>query len=207
MTITTHWKSIALLCIGTPVVCYSICILLNLTIGHRTASCSSKAADYSEDEATKSPYDQAMFFKNRGNKFFKASRYEQAIECYTNALKCCPEEAVNERATFYQNRAAANENLKNFEAALSDINSALELSPKYLKALNRRAHLFEKLDRLQECLLDVTACCIFEQFRNAENVLCVDRVLKRLGQQKAKEERPNLPRELPSTLFIQNYLG
>uniref|UniRef100_A0A5K3F028 TPR_REGION domain-containing protein n=1 Tax=Mesocestoides corti TaxID=53468 RepID=A0A5K3F028_MESCO len=119
---------------------------------------------------SQTPLDAAIALKNRGNKNFKAGRYAKAIECYTEALEQCPPSAINERATFYQNRAAAQENLHQYEKAIEDCTAALELSPKYLKALNRRAHLYEKIDDLQNCLFDVTACCMLERFQNGSPV-------------------------------------
>ncbi|VDL96954.1 unnamed protein product [Schistocephalus solidus] len=157
--------------------------------------------------APQTPLDIAVALKNRGNKFFKAGRYQQAVECYTEALETCPEDSVSERATFYQNRAAALENLRQTQKAIDDCTAALKLSPKYLKALSRRAQLYEKSGSLDLCLRDATACCILERFQNSDNVLRVDRVLKRLGQEKAKEEQPNLRRNLPSAAFIKNYLS
>ncbi|VDN16647.1 unnamed protein product, partial [Dibothriocephalus latus] len=74
---------------------------------------------------------------------------------------------VRERATFYQNRAAALENLRQTEKAIDDCTAALKLSPKYLKALSRRAHLYEKSGSLDLCLMDATACCILERFQNS----------------------------------------
>lgn len=56
-----------------------------------------------------SPLDQAQAAKNRGNKYFKASRFEQAIQCYTEAISMCPAEQKGDLSTFYQNRAAAYE--------------------------------------------------------------------------------------------------
>jgi import receptor subunit TOM70 len=46
-----------------------------------------------------------------GNKFFQAKRYELAIDCYTRAMAVCPKERAAEQAIFYQNRAAAHEQL------------------------------------------------------------------------------------------------
>ena len=57
------------------------------------------------------PKDQAQSFKNKGNKFFKGGMYEKAIECYTEAIQICPGEFKQDISTFYQNRAAAYENL------------------------------------------------------------------------------------------------
>ncbi|EUB55490.1 Mitochondrial import receptor subunit TOM70 [Echinococcus granulosus] len=213
---------------------------------------------HSEEEAAspsseETPLEAAIALKNRGNRNFKAGRYEKAVECYTEALEQCPPTAVEERATFFQNRAAARENLRQLEAAVEDCNAALELAPTYLKALNRRARLYERLNDLSRWLFDVTACCLLERFQNSfseprtaaiilgldhgsgvkpllrsstlfflsvyphplltskeleqENVLCMDRVLKQIGQKLAKEEPPKLPRTLPSPDFIKFYFS
>jgi len=153
-----------------------------------------------------SPLDMAITIKNRGNKNFKVRRYAKAVECYTEALAHCPEGASAERSTFYQNRAAAKENLQLYDEAIEDCTAALELSPRYIKALARRASLYERLNMLQNCLLDATAACILERFQNSDNVMRIDRVLKALGTEMAKEEREKLPRSLPSSAFISNYL-
>ncbi|VDN14398.1 unnamed protein product [Dibothriocephalus latus] len=45
--------------------------------------------------------DVAVALKNRGNKFFKAGRYQQAVECYTEALETCPEDSVTPRLSLH----------------------------------------------------------------------------------------------------------
>jgi mitochondrial import receptor subunit TOM70 len=54
---------------------------------------------------------RAQAAKNRGNKFFKAGKYDKAIECYTEAIEVCPADQREDISTFYQNRAAAYEQL------------------------------------------------------------------------------------------------
>lgn len=56
-----------------------------------------------------SPLDRAQSAKNKGNKYFKAGKYENAIQCYTEAIALCPAEQKTDLSTFYQNRAAAYE--------------------------------------------------------------------------------------------------
>lgn len=56
-----------------------------------------------------SPLDRAQAAKNKGNKYFKAGKYENAIQCYTEAIALCPTEQKTDLSTFYQNRAAAYE--------------------------------------------------------------------------------------------------
>lgn len=61
-----------------------------------------------------SPKEQAQVAKNKGNKYFKGGMFDQAIECYTEAIRICPAEFKQDISTFYQNRAAAYENLVRF---------------------------------------------------------------------------------------------
>jgi import receptor subunit TOM70 len=67
-----------------------------------------------------------------------------------------------ELSTFYQNRAAAYENLKDYEKIIEDCSSALELNVKYVKALTRRAKALEQTKRLVDCLDDVSLACALE---------------------------------------------
>lgn len=60
------------------------------------------------------PLEKAESCKGKGNKYFKASRFDKAIECYTEAIEVCPTEKSQELATYYQNRAAAHEQLVRF---------------------------------------------------------------------------------------------
>lgn len=53
---------------------------------------------------------------------------------------------------FYSNRAACYANLGQSEQVIQDCNDALKLDPVYVKALNRRAHAFEKLEKYEEAL-------------------------------------------------------
>ena len=57
------------------------------------------------------PLEKAQAAKNKGNKYFKGGKFEQAIQCYTEALNICPTQHASDIATFYQNRAAAHEQL------------------------------------------------------------------------------------------------
>ncbi len=59
----------------------------------------------------KDPAAKAVAAKNKGNKYFKGGRYELAIKCYTQAIEVCPQGKDEDLSTFYQNRAAAYEQL------------------------------------------------------------------------------------------------
>jgi len=57
------------------------------------------------------PHEKAQAEKNKGNKYFKGGKYDQAINCYTHAINVCPEDKRPDLATYYHNRAAAYEKL------------------------------------------------------------------------------------------------
>ncbi|XP_069496091.1 mitochondrial import receptor subunit TOM70 [Ambystoma mexicanum] len=154
-----------------------------------------------------SPLDRAQAAKNKGNKYFKAGKYEQAIQCYTDALSLCPTEKKVDLSTFYQNRAAAYEQLQKWEDVIQDCTKAVGLNPRYVKALFRRAKALEKLDNKKQCLEDVTAVCILEGFQNQQSMLLADKVLKLLGKEKAKDKYKNREPLMPSPQFIKSYFS
>ncbi|KAG7276296.1 hypothetical protein CRUP_015619, partial [Coryphaenoides rupestris] len=137
---------------------------------------------------TMSPLDRAQGAKNKGNKYFKAGKYDLAIQCYTEAIALCPAEQRVDLSTFYQNRAAAYEQQMQWAEVVQDCCRAVEMNPRYVKALFRRAKALEKLDNKKECLEDVTAVCILESFQNQQSMLLADKVLKSLGKEKAKDK-------------------
>ena len=57
------------------------------------------------------PLARAVALKNKGNKYFKGGRYSQAVKCYSEAIDNCPKENKSDLSTFYQNRAAAYEQM------------------------------------------------------------------------------------------------
>ncbi|CAO1336983.1 unnamed protein product [Diamesa serratosioi] len=151
------------------------------------------------------PFEQAVEFKTEGNNRFKVAKYDEAIELYSQAVNACPKEKSLDLSQFYQNRAAAYEQLKNWYAVRDDCTAALELTPKYIKALHRRARAYEKLKQLDLCLEDITATCILEGFQNTTSLILADRILKELGQQHAKQAMATKKPVDPSGNFVHNY--
>lgn len=128
---------------------------------------------------------------------------------------------MEEIATFYQNRAAAYEQLvniignrcssaslmisklicicathtsitfhyvlyyyelqKKYNAVKMDCTKAIELNPKYTKALLRRSRALEQLGELESAFEDVTTTCIYENFTNVMTLQLADKLLKQLG--------------------------
>lgn len=156
-------------------------------------------------KADESPLEQAQRYKNEGNICFKRGKYDEAITHYNKAIEACPKEFTTDLATFYQNRAAAYEQLKKWSSVINDCTKALEYNAKYEKALYRRAKAEEIIKDWENCLDDITAVCLLQNFHNQNALLMADRVLKELGKQHAAEAIKNRTPKLPSKQFIKAY--
>ncbi|XP_060758875.1 RNA polymerase II-associated protein 3 [Neoarius graeffei] len=87
----------------------------------------------SDSEEVQVDRDLAMNEKEKGNKFFKDGKYNDAIECYTKGMSADPYSPV-----LPTNRATCFFRLKKYAVAESDCNLAIALDSKYLKAYSRR---------------------------------------------------------------------
>uniref|UniRef100_A0A182QP00 Uncharacterized protein n=1 Tax=Anopheles farauti TaxID=69004 RepID=A0A182QP00_9DIPT len=104
-----------------------------------------------EKEANRTKADE---LKQQGNELFKQGEHNRSVQFYTKALRLCPLDCKEARAILYANRAAAKAKLDRKPSALEDCSKALEYNPNYLKALLRRASLYEETDKLDESLED-----------------------------------------------------
>jgi import receptor subunit TOM70 len=146
-----------------------------------------------------------MNFKSKGNKCFRDLKYDEAIDCYSNAINDCPKDKTEELSTFYQNRAASYEMLRKYEEVIEDCNQAIDLNKRYVKALVRRAKAQEAIGNTSSALFDITAVCILEQFQNQTNLMMTDRLLREQSKVKAKALFKSRTPRLPSEHFISHY--
>lgn len=89
---------------------------------------------------------------------------------------------------------------------MEDTTAAIALDNEYVKALNRRANAYEHLEKYSEALLDATASCIIDGFRNEQSVQSVERLLKKVAEAKGKAILDGKQKRLPSPTFVTNYL-
>ncbi|BGP07525.1 hypothetical protein JCM10049v2_003363 [Rhodotorula toruloides] len=89
--------------------------------------------------------------KKAGNDAFNASRYDQAIEKYTEALSVDRNNNAI-RAVLYTNRGIAHSKKANKTQAMSDYRSSNSLSPRYLKPYRLLATLYRKSNDLYSAL-------------------------------------------------------
>merc|ERR1712144_71991 len=95
---------------------------------------------------------------------------------------------------------------KDYKKAIEDTTAAINLDNEYVKALNRRANAYEHLEKFSEALLDFTASCIIDGFRNETSAQAVERLLKKVAEAKGKAILASKEKRLPSPTFVTNYL-
>lgn len=144
--------------------------------------------------------DYAAKLKAAGNKAYAAKEHDKAIDLYSQAILCKPD------PVFYSNRAACWNAKKDWEKVIEDTTAAINLNPEYVKALNRRANAYEESEKYSEALLDYTASCIIDGFRNDTSAQAVERLLKKVAEAKASTIMKSKERKLPSPTFVSNYL-
>lgn len=102
----------------------------------------------------------AIHLREEGNKLFKVGDYEAALSRYTKALRICSNRA--EVAVLHRNRAACYLKLENYSDAEADATKAIDLDGGDVKALFRRSQALEKLERLDEAIVDLRRCLVLE---------------------------------------------
>lgn len=104
-----------------------------------------------------------------GNELFKRKRFDDAIQKYTDAINLLQDidenVSAHEMAILYQNRAAAYEQIMNYDAGASDATKSIAANENYAKAYFRRASCNEKRQMFYCAMEDILQACILERFR------------------------------------------
>ncbi|XP_018321482.1 RNA polymerase II-associated protein 3 [Agrilus planipennis] len=133
---------------------------------------SSDGSEDLSDEFDEQTREQAILEKEKGNKFVKSQMWDEAILCYTQAIKYYGYDPI-----FYANRALCHLKKQNFKAAESDCTVALQLDKTYVKAYQRRAAAREKLGQLQQAHDDLLKVFDYES-NNKESKAALARIEK-----------------------------
>jgi tetratricopeptide (TPR) repeat protein len=122
--------------------------------------------------------DMSRELKEEGHKSLQKKDYEGAIKLYEKAIKLLPKNH-NDIACLHTNMAACYIQLKpvEYRRAIDECNKALEISPKYSKALLKRARCCEALNWLDLAYRDVQAVLSMEP-NNTSALEISDRVKK-----------------------------
>ncbi|XP_055980679.1 RNA polymerase II-associated protein 3-like [Sorex fumeus] len=103
----------------------------------------------SEEDGIHVDSQTALALKEKGNKYFRQGKYDDAIECYTKGMHADPYNPV-----LPTNRASAYFRLKKFAVAESDCNLAIALNRDYTKAYARRDAARFTLQKLEDAKTD-----------------------------------------------------
>lgn len=103
-------------------------------------------------EPTKADIDQANKLKEEGNELVKASKFNEAVQKYNEAIK------LNRDPIYFCNRAAAYCRLEKNDLAIQDCRTALALDPNYAKAYGRMGVALSCQNRYTEALI----FCLFQ---------------------------------------------
>jgi len=88
---------------------------------------------------------QADSFKEKGNALWKQKKFKEAIEQYTYAVECDPNNHI-----YYTNRAACYASMKEWEKCLRDANRAISKKSDWVKGWFRKGQACFELGKFQE---------------------------------------------------------
>ncbi|CAK7268371.1 hypothetical protein SEPCBS119000_003027 [Sporothrix epigloea] len=89
--------------------------------------------------------------KEEGNREYKAGRWQEAIDKYTDALSIDPSNrGINSK--LLQNRALCRLKLKQYNEAIADCDNAISLDPSYSKARRTKANAYGLAERWEDAV-------------------------------------------------------
>lgn len=123
----------------------------------------AKEVEAEENELTwteeeRAALEEAERLKKKGNEAYLAKNHTVARELYTSAINTAPEKAT-EKSVYLANRAAVDLALEDYKSVVEDCTESLKINPNYVKALQRRAAAFEKLEEEEKALEDFRKVC------------------------------------------------
>ena len=154
----------------------------------------------------------------RGNDLFKAGRFREAVEAYTEALEAT-KGAKRQDPRLFHNRATAHLKLKNFKECLQDSQEYIKLVPNCWKGYSRRALALNGLGMRSSALCsaaiayhhDTNSCCHYEAFRtefkDLDFKLEVVESFEQLRRSLERNKNKNFPRKVLLLANTQYEMG
>ncbi|XP_072186006.1 sperm-associated antigen 1 isoform X2 [Excalfactoria chinensis] len=114
--------------------------------------------------------------KEKGNEAFASGDYVEAVTYYTRSISVLPTAAA------YNNKAQAEIKLQDWDGAMQDCEKVLDMEPGNVKALLRRATVYNQLKNYQAAMKDLnTVLCIEPENAVAKkNLLEIEKKVKEL---------------------------
>nr|XP_027197095.1 mitochondrial import receptor subunit TOM70-like [Dermatophagoides pteronyssinus] len=147
---------------------------------------NNKTKDVPEDPI-KAKLNEAIKLKNKGNELFRKKNYEEALKLYTQAIQLCPPDKRKEMSTFYQNRAACYEHMKQFEQVIHDSTKAIENDKRYVKAYLRRGKAYEIIANYEDACCDYYVASNLSQFQNSDYMNLLSECLEKYAYKRAEQ--------------------
>lgn len=169
-------------------------------------------SDSSNKKKQLTPKEHLALLKTTGNQHFSKKKYDTAIDNYTRAIEfsqTLTQDGIKpeELAIFYQNRAACNEALGDFEKVIIDCDEAIKLKESYVKAYVRRAKAHEKLAKYDKALVDAISANLLEKFQNQANMLLTEDIVNKSSKLKAAEAMKSHKPTWPANQTIRSYFS
>lgn len=154
------------------------------------------------DEDTAVFINMSQELKEEGNRLFQKRDHEGAMLKYEKALKLLPRNHIDV-AYLRSNMAACymQMGLGEYPRAINECNLALEVAPKYSKALLKRARCYEALNRLDLALRDINNVLSMEP-NNLTALEIADMVKKAIEEKGVQDKEIVLPPEYIEPSFV-----
>nr|KAF6347580.1 tetratricopeptide repeat domain 1 [Pipistrellus kuhlii] len=158
------------------------------------------------DEEKQKRREESTRLKEEGNEQFKKGDYIEAESSYSQALQTCPSCFQKDRSILFSNRAAARMKQDKKEMAISDCSKAIQLNPSYIRALLRRAELYESTDKLDEALEDYKSILEKDPSVHQAREACM-RLPKQIEERNERMKEEMLGKFVSLTSLDHRYLG
>ena len=108
--------------------------------------------------------------KEAGNAAFKAGKWQEACDLYTEAMAV---DILNKSmsSTLYYNRATACSKLNKLDACIDDCTKAIEIDEGYIKAYLRRAKCYMDKEKYDQAIHDYEKVCKLEKTKEHQELL------------------------------------
>eukprot|EP00826_Nyctotherus_ovalis_P033418 TRINITY_DN2707_c0_g1_i5.p1 TRINITY_DN2707_c0_g1~~TRINITY_DN2707_c0_g1_i5.p1 ORF type:complete len:234 (-),score=95.46 TRINITY_DN2707_c0_g1_i5:113-814(-) len=108
-----------------------------------------------KEAAKEKSLEKALEKKKEGNELFKAEKYHDALDCYTEAIDLIPDDAGKDKAAIHFNAGMAYGRIEDINSAINHYSVAVQLKPDYSKAFYQRMMAYQKKEEYGSALEDV----------------------------------------------------
>ena len=130
-------------------------------------------------------------FKAKGNEYFKAKDYPNAIEWYTKAVNADPQNRV-----YYSNRSAAYTAMRDYAKAAEDGALCVRCDPNWNKGYFRHATALQGLKKYVEALKVVNTGLARQSVSDDKNLVSLRDTLTPLAEAEQKRAKSNMANNL-----------